>query len=76
MAEHVHDGSAELLYVVSGTGELVVDGDKYPIQPFTAVYVPPNTKHSFTAGDSQVDAIQFYTPAGPEQRFRGMAAGE
>jgi TonB family protein len=71
LPEHTHDGSAELLYFVGGTGELVVDGDKYPIQGFTAVYVPPGAKHSFTAGENQIDAIQFFTPAGPEQRLKG-----
>jgi quercetin dioxygenase-like cupin family protein len=69
--EHTHDGSAELLYFTTGKGELTIDGEKFPVEPFTAAYVPPGAKHSFVAGDRRVEAIQFYTPSGPEQRFKG-----
>jgi quercetin dioxygenase-like cupin family protein len=69
--EHSHDGSAELLYVTQGTGQLTVDGETYPVGPFTAVYVPPGAKHSLVVGDRRLEAIQFYTPSGPEQRFKG-----
>lgn len=70
--EHSHAGTAEILYVVEGKGELTVDGDKYPVEPATAIYIPPGAKHAFVAQQA-VDAIQFYTPSGPEQRFKGTS---
>jgi hypothetical protein len=33
------------------------------------VQIPPNTPHAFTAS-AAVRAVQVYTPAGPEQRFK------
>jgi len=71
IAEHSHDGSAELLYTTQGRGEVTIDGEKFPVEPFTAVYIPAGAKHSFTTGDRRFEAIQFFTPSGPEQRFKG-----
>jgi len=33
------------------------------------IQIPPNTKHAFAAS-ADFRAIQVYTPAGPEQRFK------
>jgi len=71
--EHSHDGSAEVLYVVSGKGELTLDGKTIAVEPGTALYIPPNTKHSFAASED-IDAVQFYSPSGPEQRFKAPPA--
>jgi TonB family protein len=69
--EHVHAGEAEILYILQGTGTMTVDGSKYPVEPFMAVHVPPGVKHAFTVtSDQSVEAVQFYTPSGPEQRFK------
>jgi quercetin dioxygenase-like cupin family protein len=68
--EHRHDGSAEILFLNEGKGELTVEGEKFPVGPTTAVYIPAGARHSLTVTEA-VDAIQFYTPSGPEQRFKG-----
>lgn len=67
--EHVHASEAELLYVLSGSGTMTIAGTKLPVTSTTVVQVPPNTKHAFTAAED-VRAVQIYTPAGPEQRFK------
>ena len=67
--EHVHAGAAELLFVLAGRGTMTIAGRHVPIEPGMAVYIPPDTPHSFRC-DSKLDAVQFYTPAGAEQRFR------
>lgn len=67
--EHVHDGSTELLYVLDGGGTMVVDGVTLPITATSVVQVPPGVPHAFTAS-APTKAIQIYTPAGPEQRFK------
>ena len=66
--EHVH-GETELIYILSGTGSVTVKGVSLAITPTSVVQIPPNTKHAFTA-TTAVRAVQIYTPAGPEQRFK------
>jgi quercetin dioxygenase-like cupin family protein len=67
--EHVHANETELLYVLSGSGTMTVKGVEMAIVPTSVVQVPPNTKHAFKAA-AEVRAVQIYTPAGPEQRFK------
>jgi quercetin dioxygenase-like cupin family protein len=69
VAEHVHAGETELLYVLAGGGTLTVGGVELPVTPTTVVQIPKQTKHAFTA-TSAVRAVQIYTPAGPEQQFK------
>jgi len=69
VAEHVHAGETELLYVLAGSGTLTVGGVELPVTPTTVVQIPKQTKHAFTA-TSAVRAVQIYTPAGPEQQFK------
>jgi quercetin dioxygenase-like cupin family protein len=67
--EHVHAKETELLYVLAGSGTLTVNGVDQAIVPTSTVQIPPNTKHAFTA-TADFRAVQIYTPAGPEQRFK------
>jgi quercetin dioxygenase-like cupin family protein len=71
---HQHDGSAEVLYVVSGGGTLSVGSETYPFAAEDAIHLPPGQPHGakMSGGDKTI-AIQFYAPAGPEQRFREKA---
>ncbi len=67
--EHVHAHESELLYLLAGSGTMTVAGVQLAVTPTSVVQVPPGTKHSFTAS-ADVRALQLYTPAGPEQRFK------
>jgi quercetin dioxygenase-like cupin family protein len=71
---HEHAGSAEILYVVSGAGELTVGAEKIPFGPDEAIHIPENQPHAvkFTGPDKTI-MIQLYAPAGPEQRFKAPA---
>jgi quercetin dioxygenase-like cupin family protein len=69
VAEHVHAGETELLYVLAGSGTMTVAGVTLTVTPTSVVQIPSNTKHAFAA-TSDVRAVQIYTPAGPEQRFK------
>jgi quercetin dioxygenase-like cupin family protein len=73
---HAHPGSAEVLYVVSGGGELTVGSEKIPFGPDEAIHLPENQPHAakFTGPDKTI-MIQLYAPAGPEQRFKNPQAG-
>jgi len=69
--EHVHEGSSEYLLIVAGEGRMTVEDKSFPVAAGDAIQVPPNTRHSFVAmGTTPVGALQFYSPSGPEQRFR------
>lgn len=70
---HDHAGETELLYILEGAGTMTVDGVSLAVTPSSAVQVPPGAKHSFTA-TAPLRALQFYTPAGPEQRFKAAPA--
>jgi quercetin dioxygenase-like cupin family protein len=68
IAEHVHAGEAELLYVLAGDGTLTVNGVALPVTATSVVQIPKNTRHAFVA-TSAVRAVQIFTPAGSEQRI-------
>lgn len=69
--EHAHPAEFELLFMVEGAGALTVEGEVHPVGPGTALRIPPGVRHAFqvTSGTA-VKAVQFYTPPGPEQRFK------
>jgi len=72
---HQHAGSDEILYVVSGAGELTVGSEKIPFGPDEAIHLPDNQPHAvkFTGPDKTI-MIQLYAPAVPEMRFKATSA--
>ncbi len=69
VAEHLHASETELLYVLAGGGTMTVNGVAMPVTATSVVQIPRNTRHGFVA-TSDVRAVQIFTPAGPEQRFK------
>lgn len=67
--EHVHAKETEVLYVLAGAGTMTIAGTQVPVTSTSVIQIPPNIKHAFTASED-VRAVQIYTPAGPEQRFK------
>ncbi len=70
--EHAHDTSDEALYIVKGAIDMVVGGKSVHGKVGDVMFIPRNTKHSAKATE-KTEAVQVYTPPGPEQRF---ASGE
>lgn len=68
--EHVHEDSAEVLFIESGDGTMILGEDRFAIEPGKVIYVPPNTTHAYEPGTQPLRAMQVYAPPGPEQRFR------
>ena len=66
-----HAGAAEILFVVSGGGELTVGSEKLPFEADEALHIPENQPHAakFTGPDKTV-MVQIFAPAGPEERYR------
>lgn len=51
---HVHSGEEEILYVLSGSGEIYFDGKPEPVKPGTCIYVPDGVKHSINNTSKQI----------------------
>jgi len=77
-ARHNHPGSEEIIFVVSGEGEqMVEDEDGKPIvkkvQPGCTVYVPEGQYHStLNTGSVPMQLFVVYSPAGPERLLREL----
>jgi mannose-6-phosphate isomerase-like protein (cupin superfamily) len=66
---HVHTKETEALYLIGGSGTMTIGGVAVPVTATSVVQIPAGVEHSFKPTDN-VSALQFYTPAGPEQRFK------
>lgn len=70
---HVHDAASEYLFFLEGAGVVMIDGQETPVAAGDAVQIPSGIEHGFrAAAGATVKAVQFYAPAGPEQRFKGV----
>jgi len=41
-------------FIVEGTGEVMIDGQVYPLEPGVVVLVPPNSRHQYRNTGNQV----------------------
>lgn len=62
----------ELLYVASGSGVLVLDGQHHPLEPDTAVFIPAGARYTATVDDP--DGLLAVSVAAPSER-QGDADG-
>lgn len=58
IGEHVHEGNAEILFVVKGKGTVIDDGVPTPIEAGQCTYCPVDHKHSLV-NTSDAD-LEFY----------------
>ena len=69
---HRHSESSEYLFVIEGQAEMKIGNRVIPVHPGDGIQIPPGVEHGVSfSGASRFKAIQFYSPAGPEQRFKG-----
>ena len=63
IGEEHHDDADQLLYIVSGRGEAVLDGEVEPMGPGQLVYVPAGVRHDIrNAADEPLRLWTVYTP--------------
>ena len=43
---HTHEGSSEIIYILSGTGKVLCDGEYEPLAPGDCHYCPQGHRHS------------------------------
>ena len=69
-----HPGSDEILFLSSGTGELTVGSEKFPVEGPEALYIPAGQPHAAkftgTTGTDKAVMVQIFAPAGPEDRYK------
>lgn len=53
---HTHEGNSEMLYVLSGHGKVLYDGQYLPLQPGDCHYCPMGHEHSLI-NDSDEDLV-------------------
>jgi quercetin dioxygenase-like cupin family protein len=72
---HSHEQEWEYMAILQGDGNFI-EGDAAPthLTDGASVGVPPKTRHEWRPGSGPFLGIQFYTPPGPEQRFKKLAA--
>jgi oxalate decarboxylase/phosphoglucose isomerase-like protein (cupin superfamily) len=73
-ARHNHPGSEEIIYVVSGEGEQMID-DQPPVKvgAGSSIYIPADVFHStVNTGKEPMKLIVVYSPAGPERLLREL----
>ncbi|MDO8359839.1 MAG: cupin domain-containing protein [Devosia sp.] len=77
-ARHNHPGAEEIIFVISGEGEqMVEDPDGKPVTvrvgPGTTVFVPESRFHStLNTGVGHMQLFVVYSPAGPELALREL----
>ena len=74
---HNHPGCEEILYVLSGKGQQVVEVDgetrERLIGPGVLVHIPPDCFHStVNMGSEPMRILAIYAPPGPEAELREM----
>jgi oxalate decarboxylase/phosphoglucose isomerase-like protein (cupin superfamily) len=81
---HNHPDADEILYILAGTGEQMVDdADTFPVRPGQAVWIPREAFHStVNTGWEPLVLLAIYAPAGAEEALstlpdhREVPAGE
>jgi oxalate decarboxylase/phosphoglucose isomerase-like protein (cupin superfamily) len=71
---HNHPESEEILYVLSGEGEQMLDDDEaFTVKPGDAIYVPTGVFHSTrNTGWEPMRLLALYNPGGPEKVLEGL----
>jgi oxalate decarboxylase/phosphoglucose isomerase-like protein (cupin superfamily) len=71
---HNHPDADEILYILSGEGEQMVDdGEPFPVGPEQAVFIPTGAYHStLNTGWQPLTLLAIYSPAGAEDVLREL----
>ena len=71
--EHAHDRVEEMIFVLSGTGRAVLDGENVAMTPGTAIFLGFNRRHMFiNEGTEDLRLAWLVLPNGLEDFFRSI----
>ena len=73
-ARHNHPVSEEILYILSGEGEQMVDdGEPFPVRAGDVIFIPTAIFHStINTGWAPLRLLAIYNPGGPEEGLREL----
>lgn len=73
---HTHENTDEILYFLKGAGVFTLGEESFNVKDHSLIVIPRRVKHSYK-NESKIDVkiIQFYNPAGIEQRFKNRDRG-
>jgi quercetin dioxygenase-like cupin family protein len=60
---HSHPAEEEMIYVISGRGQIITDARVVDLSPGVAVYIPPGIVHSTSADEGE--PLQLLTAFSP-----------
>lgn len=64
IGEETHETSDQILFIVKGEGEAVMNGETINIQKHSVVYVSANTSHNIiNKGDEDMKLYTVYAPS-------------
>ncbi len=60
---HTHDAQEEIIFILSGHGEFVSAGRTVPLEPGTAIFIPPGLEHRIVVrGDETIKLVTVFSP--------------
>ena len=62
VGEETHRAVEQSLFIVEGSGTVVLNGHRETVRPGDAVVVPPGTTHNLKAGREPIRLFTIYTP--------------
>ncbi len=62
----VYPDQDEIVYMLSGEGEIIMEGNKRTVGPGSCFFVPQNTTYSFKLTKGPAEVIAVFSPAGTE----------
>jgi oxalate decarboxylase/phosphoglucose isomerase-like protein (cupin superfamily) len=77
-ARHNHPGSEEIIFILEGTGEQMVEDEAgqphtQGVDPGCSVFIPDSRFHStLNTGDADMRIFVVYSPAGPEELLKEL----
>ena len=66
---HYHRKSAEVYYILAGTGKMELDGETVVVEPGTVVTIEPGTRHRLVSPDGVRTAVVAVPPFDPEDEY-------
>jgi oxalate decarboxylase/phosphoglucose isomerase-like protein (cupin superfamily) len=71
---HNHPDADEILYVLAGSGEQMVDDERtFPVGPGQTIFIPKGAFHStVNTGWEPMAILAIYAPAGAEEALKGL----
>jgi len=56
---HVHENEEEIIYILTGKGEIYFDGKPEPVEPGSCVFIPKKVVHSINNTSNEVMKLNY-----------------